>query len=109
MQQPTTYVLELDEEEKKLLVGWMMVVQEQLAKKDKHYWNINARANRLLGKILSLTRRSRNQTRSESKVGASAKVLPKARGCCSRTNSQKISCQNDARLHDIGTKTISIR
>jgi hypothetical protein len=48
MQQPTTYMLELDEEEKKILAGWMMVVHEQLAKKDKHYWNINARANRLL-------------------------------------------------------------
>jgi hypothetical protein len=35
MQQPTTYVLELDEEEKKLLAGWMMVVHEQLTKKDK--------------------------------------------------------------------------
>jgi hypothetical protein len=54
MQQPTTYVLELDEEEKRLLAGWMMVVHEQLAKKDKHYWNINARANRLLGKIRNL-------------------------------------------------------
>ena len=54
MLQATTYVLELDEEDKKLLAGWMMVLHEQLAKKEKHYWNVNARANRLLGKIRNL-------------------------------------------------------
>ena len=35
--QPISFVLELDEEEKKLLATWMMIVQEQLERKDKHY------------------------------------------------------------------------
>jgi hypothetical protein len=52
--QPISFVLELDGEEKKLLSTWMMIVQEQLEKKDKHYWNINARANRLRAKIRDL-------------------------------------------------------
>ena len=47
-------MLELDGEEKKLLATWMMIVQEQLEKKDKHYWNINARANKLRSKIRDL-------------------------------------------------------
>jgi hypothetical protein len=52
--QPIAFVLELDGEEKKLLATWMMIVQEQLEKKDKHYWNIHARANRLRAKIRDL-------------------------------------------------------
>jgi hypothetical protein len=52
--QPISFLLELDEEEKKLLATWMMIVQEQLERKDKHYWNINARANRLRAKIRDL-------------------------------------------------------
>ena len=32
------------------------------------------------------------------------KVPPNPHECCSRTNPQKISCQNDARLYDKGTK-----
>src|SRR5450755_884744 len=31
------------------------------------------------------------------------KVPPNPHECCSRTNPQKISCQNDARLYDKGT------
>src|SRR5450755_2067183 len=38
------------------------------------------------------------------KVGASMKVPPNTHEYCSRTNPQKISCQNDARLYDKGTK-----
>ena len=52
--QPISFVLKLDEEEKKLLATWMMIEQEQLERKDKHYWNINARANRLRAKIRDL-------------------------------------------------------
>jgi hypothetical protein len=47
-------VLELHEQQNKLLATWMMIVQEQLERKDKHYWNINARANRLRAKIRDL-------------------------------------------------------
>src|SRR5450755_386893 len=39
------------------------------------------------------------------KVGASMKVPPNTHEYCSRTNPQKISCQNDARLYDKGTKS----
>jgi len=44
----------LTKKKKKLLATWMMIVQEQLERKDKHYWNINARANRLRAKIRDL-------------------------------------------------------
>jgi hypothetical protein len=54
MRRPTTYRLEIDEEEKKILAAWMMIVQEALQKRDKHYWNVNARANTLLGRIRDL-------------------------------------------------------
>jgi len=54
-----------------------------------------------------LTRRSRNQTGLNPKVGASLKVPPKARGYCLRTTSLKLSCQNDAEPDDIGTKSLS--
>src|SRR5450755_3516656 len=41
------------------------------------------------------------------KVGASMKVPPNRHECCSRTNPQKISCQNDTRLYDKGTKWLA--